>query len=63
MFEESQRFGERSITSRIGSRIGFGGRPAANAELIVENLHYNVTEKDLQVWVLVYVPLCMSTYG
>lgn len=48
LFDEDRHSG-RSVASRLGPRGG-GNRPGqGGSELLVENLHYNVVEKDLQV--------------
>lgn len=48
LFDEDRHSGS-SVVSRLGPRGG-GNRPGqGGSELLVENLHYNVVEKDLQV--------------
>ncbi|KAI7887047.1 RNA-binding domain-containing protein [Lichtheimia hyalospora FSU 10163] len=47
LFDED-RHGNRSVASRLGPRGGSNRPGQGGSELLIENLHYNVVEKDLQ---------------
>ncbi|KAI8138578.1 hypothetical protein BJV82DRAFT_582745 [Fennellomyces sp. T-0311] len=50
MFDDRDFGGRSSLASRLGARHGGsgGGRSDDGREIAIENLHYNVVEKDLQ---------------
>ncbi|KAI9310257.1 hypothetical protein BX666DRAFT_2126325 [Dichotomocladium elegans] len=49
LFDEEDTGNNRTVLSRLGSRGGHGQiRSGDGTELVIENLHYNVVEKDLQ---------------
>lgn len=48
MFDDDDFPMQRSVLSRLGNTKSISDRINRGAEIKIENLHYNVTEKDLQ---------------
>jgi RNA recognition motif-containing protein len=51
MFDDDDDYGRNSIISRLGNTrpsSNFNSQRNTQVEIVIENLHYNVTEKDVQ---------------